>query len=221
MTKKRLTNNEFMEVYSELRAWKERDAARTIKYKKLIRISNRKRKIRKAAILITGIAAIALILIKIPWVGMKSTYSLDSLYSQFYEPYIFVTDYRDGTASTMDLFHNAVIKYRNLNFVEAEVLSDSLTGKDNANPDYLLLSGLIKQASGKCDIAITQYLKLIPKGGSYAQHARWYLALIYLKQGKLMECNEQLDSLKLQSGTFYRDKSDRIRKLIGRRKLKA
>ncbi|MFA6128198.1 MAG: hypothetical protein WC699_12925 [Bacteroidales bacterium] len=215
MTKKRLTDDEFMEVYSELRAWKGRDAARSIKYQRLIRISNRKRKIRHAVILITGVAAVALILFKIPWLVFKTQKNPNSLYSQFYEPYRFATDYRDGSDNTMDMFKSAVIAYRTLNFVDAEILSDSLTGKDNANPDYLLLNGLIKQANGKFDIAITQYLKLIANGGSYAQHAQWYLALIYLKQGKLIECNEQLDSLRLQSGTFYRDKSDRLKKLIG------
>jgi len=214
MTKQRLTDDEFMELYRELREWKERDAARTIKYQRLIRISNRKRKIRHAVILMTGVAAVALILFKIPWTGVKSPKNPDSLYSQFYEPYRFATDYRDGSENTKDLFQSAVIAYRNLNFGEAEILSDSLTGKDSANPDYMFLSGLVKQASGKYDIAITQYLKLIPMGGSYSQHARWYLALIYLKLGKLMECNEQLDSLKLQSGTFYREKSDRLKKLI-------
>jgi len=215
MAKERLTDDEFMEVYGELRAWKERDAARTIKYQRLIRISNRKRKIRHAVIIMSGVAAVALILLKIPWTGFKTPKSPDSLYSLFYEPYRFATDYRDGSRNTMDMFKNAVTAYRNQNFVEAELLSDSLNCKDKANPDYQLLNGLIKQASGKYDVAITQYMKLIPFGGSYAQHARWYLALIYLRQGKLMECTWQLDSLRLQSGTFYRDKSDRLKKLIG------
>ena len=214
MTKNSLTDDEFMEVYRELRAWKERDAARTVKYQRLVRISNRKRKLRQAVVLMIGISAIAMLLVKIPWTGEQHREKPDSLYAQFYEPYLFATDYRDGSDYTMGLFQRAVNAYRNQNFIEAEILSDSLTAQDQTNPDYQLLSGQIKQASGKYDIAITRYLKLIPYGGSYAQHARWYLALIYLKQGNRIECNAQLDSLKFQSDAYYRDKADRLRKLL-------
>lgn len=89
----KLTEDEFKEFYRGLCAWKERDAARTVKYQRLIGIPNRKRKIRQTAILMLDVAAIALVLARIPWTGGTSSINPDSLYSQFYEPYRFAPDY--------------------------------------------------------------------------------------------------------------------------------
>ncbi|MFA5816190.1 MAG: hypothetical protein WC865_11270 [Bacteroidales bacterium] len=208
MTKKRLSDDDFMEVYRELRAWKERDAARTLKYQRLIRLSKRKHRIQRAAVIVSGVAALFMIIVLVPWTGLRTHNSQENLYKQYYEAFRFASDYRDGSEVSNKLYQQAISAYRNQHWEEAEILADSLSALDPTNPDYLLLDGLSKQACGKYDEAIKQYLVLIPEGGSYAQNARWYLALNYLKQGKVKECRGQLDTLKKQSSSFHREKID-------------
>ncbi|MFA5817497.1 MAG: hypothetical protein WC865_17985 [Bacteroidales bacterium] len=208
MTKKRLSDDDFMEIYRELRAWKERDAARTVKYQRLIRQSKRKYRIQRAAVIISGVAALILVILLVPWSGLKTYSSLENLYEQYYEAFRFASDYRDGSEVSNKLYQHAISAYRNQLWEEAEILADSLSALDPTNPDYLLLNGLSKQACGKYDEAVKQYLAIIPDGGSYAQNARWYLALTYLKQDKVKECRWQLDTLKKQSSSFHGGKID-------------
>jgi len=70
------------------------------------------------------------------------------------------------------------------------------------------MHGLTSQALGKYQEAIDSYQLLIPLGGSYNQHARWYAAFCYLKLGNVAECNKQLNNLK-GSGSFYREKAEK------------
>lgn len=214
MTKKRLSDDDFMVVYRELRAWKERDAERTIKYQRLIRQSKRKHKIKHAALIISGVAALFLVTLLVPWPRLKPHDSPENLYEQYYEAFRFASDYRDGNEGSNELYQLAISAYRNQHWQEAEILADSLSALDPANPDYLLLNGLSKQACGKYDEAVKQYLAIIPDGGSYAQNARWYLALTYLKQDKVKECRGQLDTLRMQGGSFFSNKVDQMLKKI-------
>jgi hypothetical protein len=214
MTKNRLSDDDFLEVIREVRAWKERDAQRTIKFQNLIRQAERKRKIRNAILIVTSIAAVILVVLWIPSNGVK-TRNFDDLYKEYYSPYKFTSGYRDGANQSSRLFDQAVKAFGESYLGKAEVLSDSLTTIDNNNADYLLLNALTKQAIGKYDSAVLKYQAIIPIGGSYAINARWYMALIYLKQGKIKECCDELEYLQKSGGSL---RTGNVRRLLGRLK---
>jgi tetratricopeptide (TPR) repeat protein len=216
MNKKKLSDDELLNLIRETRAWKERDAQRTLKYQRLIRLAGRKRRIRQAIGVSTSIGAIFLIVIFALWSGNKTKIDPNTLYTRFYEPFQFAVDYRDGADDTIGIFKQAIISYRAQEWNQAGILADSLTKIEPTNPNYLLLNGLIMQAQGKFDKAMKPYLSLIRIGGSYGQHARWYLSLLFLKQGKIMECRGQLDTLKLRTNSFYGDKAEALLKKIER-----
>ncbi|MFA5815487.1 MAG: hypothetical protein WC865_07690 [Bacteroidales bacterium] len=213
MDKKRLSDEEFLEVIREVHAWKKRDAERSVRLENWKRKRERNRKIRIYLFTISGVAAVILVLLWIPWKGHNSK-TQDELYQEFYSPYQFATDYRDAANHTVNLFSQAVRAYRDGNWYKAELLSDSLTAVDHVNPDYLLINGLVKIATGKYSIAIEKLNAVIPNGGSYEINARWYLALALLKEGKIMECRNELMALKdLGSSYFKNDVNRLLRKL--------
>jgi tetratricopeptide (TPR) repeat protein len=216
MNKIKLSDDELLNLIRETRAWQERDAQRTLKYQRLIRLAGRKRRIRQAIGVSTGIGAIFLIVIFTLWSGNKTKIDSNTLYAQYYEPFHFAVDYRDGSQDSIGIFKQAIISYRAQEWNQAGLLADSLTKIEPTNPNYLLLNGLVMQAQGKFDKAIKQYLALIRIGGSYGQHARWYLSLLFLEQGKLMECRSQLDTLKLRTSSFYGDKAEALLKKMDR-----
>lgn len=216
MNKKKLSDDELLNLIRETRAWKERDAQRTIKYQRFMRLAGRKRRIRQTVGVSAGIGAIFLAVIFALWSGNKTEIAPNTLYARFYEPFKFAVDYREGDKDSTGIYKQAIVSYRSQEWIQAGRLADSLTSIEPANPNYLLLNGLVMQAQGKFDKAMTQYLSLIQIGGSYGQHARWYLSLIFLKQGKLMECRGQLDTLKLQTSSFYGDKAESLLKNMDR-----
>jgi tetratricopeptide (TPR) repeat protein len=217
MEMKKLSDDDLLDVIREARAWKERDAQRTIKYQRLIRLAEKRRKIRQMVGISTAIAAIFVVFMLIPWSGNKTKPEPDILYTQYYEPFQFAIDYRDGYNDSIGPYKQAIISYRNQQWIAAGSLAESLTENDPTNPDYLLLSGLVEQAQGNYDQAISYYLSLVQMGGSYSQHAKWYLSLIYLKQGKITECQNHLISIKTQGSNFYKVKAEALLKALDRR----
>jgi len=61
-TKKRLTDDEFIEVIREVRAWAERDRLRTIKYQRLIKEYDRRRKRRLIIWISIGVALLGVLM---------------------------------------------------------------------------------------------------------------------------------------------------------------
>ena len=208
-----MSDDEFLEVIREVRAWKKRDAERAVRLENWKKRRERNRKIRISLFTISGVAAVFLIVLWIPWKGNESK-TRDQLYQEFYKPYQFATDYRDLENHKGSLFNQAVRAYRDGNWFKAEILSDSLTVVGKTNPDYLLINGLTKIATGKYSLAIERLHALIPSGGSYEINARWYLALAFLKEGKIEDCRSELLMLKdLGSSNFKNDVSRLLRKL--------
>ncbi len=213
MEKQKLTDDEFLEVLKDARAWKKRDAERTIKFQGLIRQAKRKRLTRISVLVVTAAAAVIIGIVKFPWSVTRQMADPDNLYAQFYEPYRISTDYRDGTDNSEQLYNRSVKAYQEKELEKARLLTDSLLAVNPDNPDYRLMHGLTSQALGKYQEAIDSYQLLIPLGGSYNQHARWYAALCYLKLGNVAECKKQLNNLK-GSGSFYREKAEKLGRLV-------
>jgi len=213
MEKNRLSDDEFLEVIREVRAWKKRDAERSVRLENWKRKRERNRKIRISLFTISGVAAVILVVLWLPWKGLNSK-TPDELYQEFYSPYQFASDYRDAANRTVNLFSQAVRAYRKGNFCKAELLSDSLTVVDHVNPDYLLLSGLVKIAIGKYSNAIEKFNAVITHGGSYEINARWYLALAFLKEGKISDCRTELRFLQESGNSYFKNEVNKLLRKI-------
>lgn len=209
MDKKRLSDEEFLEVIRKVRSWKKRDAERSVRLENWKRKRERNRKIRVSLFTISGVAAVILVVLWPPWKGLNIK-TTDELYQEFYSPYQFATDYRDDANHSVNLFSKAVRAYRDGDLSKAELLSDSLTAIDQANPDNLLLNGLVKMAARKYSSAIDKLNAVIPKGGSYEINARWYLALAFLKEGQISASRTELRFLQESGNSFFKNKVTKL-----------
>jgi hypothetical protein len=203
MTTNKMTDDDMMDMIREVFDWKERDIARTEKYNRLMKQYQKRRRMRLTVGISAGILSVMLIIILLPWSKKTSARSPEGLYLEYYKPFQFASDYRDGEPSSNSLYAKAVSAYRDQHWAEAQRLSDSLLIVDSANSDYRLINGLSKQASGEFIGALNQYQVLISKGGSYALQAYWYKALILLKTGKIKECRAELGKLKQADNKPY------------------
>ncbi|MFA6128784.1 MAG: hypothetical protein WC699_15905 [Bacteroidales bacterium] len=209
MEKNRLSDEEFLEVIKEVRAWKKRDAERSVRLENWKRKRERNRKIRISLFTISGIAAVILVILWLPGKGLNSK-TPDELYQEFYSPYQFASDYRGAANHSVNLFNQAVRAYRAGDWSRAELLSDSLTVVDQANPDNLLLNGLVKMAAKKYSSAIDKLNAVIPKGGSYEINARWYLALAFLKEGQISASRTELRFLQESGNSFFKNEVTKL-----------
>jgi hypothetical protein len=213
-----MNDEEMLDMIREVRAWKERDSARTEKYARLMKNYRTKRRNKYIAGIVISVSIAMVVIILLPWPRNEGTKDLNATYIQYYEPFRFAQDYRDGLESSNQIYQQAISSYRENQWTAARDLSDSLLVLDASNPDYILISGLSKQAIGEYEDAILKFQSLNSFGGSYALHAHWYLSLIYLKEGKILECRQELEKLKQNKDSAFQHKVDGLLKQIKKKR---
>jgi hypothetical protein len=218
MSSKKMNDEEMLDMIREVRAWKERDSARTEKYGALMKKYRTKRRNKYFAGALIGVSLAIVLIILIPWPRINGTKDFSVLYNEFYEPFQFAQDYRDGVESSNQIYQNAISLYRAKQWIAASDLADSLLVLDDSNPDYILIGGLADLANLEHESAILKFQSLNSFGGSYALHAHWYLALIYLKEGKMIECRQELEKLKENKDSAFQQKVNRILKEVKKKR---
>jgi len=204
-----LSNNNLIARIKEAKNWKKRDLEYTHKYEKLFRQAESRRKSRRILAFSMSASAVLFILLLIAWPNFKSGFNPEILFDEYYHPYHFQTTYRDGSKN-VEPFNKALIAYENRDWMEALSISDSILRTNPSNPNIKLLRASVLMASGNYREAEQQFNKILLVGGSYEQHSRWYLAMIYLKEGKLSNCIDQLKVLSLIEKSTYQIKSKKL-----------
>ena len=143
-------------------------------------------------------------------VGLFAIYQIiqsgeKELYSEYYKPY---EDIITTRGDTEDEVAKAMMYYNNKDFTNAEAILYNISkeNKERVIESFYLAQSQLAQ--GKYDLAINT-LEPISKDDSslLKTHARWYLALAYLKLGNKDEAIRYLNMLMMEEGSYNRKKA--------------
>ncbi|MCD4736449.1 MAG: hypothetical protein K8R53_10420 [Bacteroidales bacterium] len=194
------------EVYAEEEALEFRKKLTEIRglsetKKGIIRLFTGKQKHLAAASIII-LAAIAILLI----LNQKHTTNQE-LFAEYFTPYPADTEYRSGdTELTKE--EQALKLYAEGKYREANVIFKDLPVTDKLK----LYHSLSLDGAGQTGEAITQLQEITRNSsGPFAEQARWYLALFYLKEGQTAQC-EQLLKIILNNKQFQHQEAAELLK---------
>jgi len=152
----------------------------------------------------TGIAAASAVILVVigfllsNFINPKQT--AEELFYQHYEPYVVPTNYRSA-AEINNVFHKALVEYRNQDYQKALQLFEKVLFEDESRMDVTLLTGISYLEIENYIGANSSFNKVINHNDNlFIEQAEWYLALCYLKMG-------ELEKAKLQFGKMITDNS--------------
>jgi hypothetical protein len=132
----------------------------------------------------------------------------EKLFAQYYEPYMIASVQRNaGAGGTKE---QAMQAYENGNYQEAAKLFTacvSVTPPDVSCTFYLGLASIETKELVKAEKYLSEVVN--QPANDYRTRARWYLALVYLKQEQTEKAAELLKQLQLEQG-FYRKKATKL-----------
>lgn len=85
---------------------------------------------------------------------------------------------------------------------------------DKSSPEYIFYKALFLLDAGEYMTAYAGFQSLIEFGGTYQSNARWYLALLDLKNNNYPSCRENLEKLRKAPGSTYRKKAVQLYRKI-------
>lgn len=166
----------------------------------------------------TGIvAASVVILIAIGFFVMNTFISneqtAEELFDEYYDPYVVPTNYR--SADEIDnLFHKALVEYKNQDYQKALQLFEKVLIDDGSRMDAVLLTGISNLEIENYDKANKSFNKVIDHNDNlFLEQAEWYLALCYLKTGKLEKANSRFEKIIEDISLYKDDAADILSKL--------
>ncbi len=149
------------------------------------------------------IAAVLAVLITAWWLLQRPT-SPDDLYAKFYQPY--TLDIPVSSRSTLlavplpASLVNALQQYDSGHYEKALAGLEEVLSADPDNEPANFYAGMACLQIGRFDEAYAFLLKVIATNGNYASQARWYLALIKLKQNDIEGAKELLQQITKTNG---------------------
>ena len=131
------------------------------------------------------------------------------LYIAYYEPFPnLIAPIEKGDAAVQDTKKQAAQAYQRGEYTEAIRLFNSLENPDDGAVFY---RGLCFLESGQLESAIRDIAKTANSStAKYQQAAEWYLALLYLKQGKTNDAKVQLDIILQNRNHRYLEKAEEM-----------
>ena len=159
-----------------------------------------------AILCIMGTAA--LIYLMISPSSKQPTLNTGQLFVKYYEPY---TNERLFRSKTTNISHEAMDQYQQQQFSAALPLFEKLLAGQPDNDELLLFIGSCHLTLNQTGSALTHFEKAsLSTEPSIQQHGIWYMALLYLKEGRQAEVIELLDRLVKEENKYTRDARDII-----------
>lgn len=151
-----------------------------------------------ASLLLVGIVAIWLFQPKPP----------QDLFQAYYEPYNFSANQRGNNDQ---LLAEAVALYQQGQFREALPKLDSLAQDQPDSLEYLLAQGVCYLEIGQSDQSRQVFQQIIQTGNAlYTDQAKWYLALLLIKENQLEEAVALLNSLADNESADHHEEATRL-----------
>ncbi len=156
-----------------------------------------------------GAVAAVLLLIAV-FVLFPGQQSPEELFAQNYEPYEISLVQRGEDA---DALAKADEDYRSGNYQTAITSLETLLQNQPANAKLHLVLGICYLETDQLQQA-RDHFGLALNNGLYKDKAQWYLALSYLKEGKIQLARSYLEPLREDQNSIYREKAAQLLKKI-------
>lgn len=172
-------------------------------------------KLTTSRVAIASVAASLILILSISGLISRTTTSSDAeLYSQFYQPYQTTGIFRSGDALIDSKLTQALHKYNDQQYDASIDLFSQVLKIDKNNPVSNFYSAMAYQQTGKPELAIEAYQKVIQdKDNLFIEQAQWYIGLCYLQNENRKKAYRQFKSIANSNG-FYQEKASAILRKI-------
>ncbi len=138
----------------------------------------------------------------------------EELFSMYYQP----AHLLHYSRSSGQQFTEAVHQFQQANYSAAATLFSQLLAEDTSNYRLMLYTGLAFTSAGEFDQAITAYQNVLKaEDNLYTGHARWFLALVYLRKGKTAKTIENLEFILAAEGHPYKKEAAELLATLSKR----
>lgn len=142
------------------------------------------------------------------------------LYAAYFETYNITNSTRSGD-QVLSIAANATKAYNQGDFATASKDWQTLVDQETGDMElrFNLAQAYLNQQTDATDILAHDVLKTIIDDGNspFIPKAKWYLALLYVKQGEALIAKPLLQDVKLKGGKTYRDKATMLLDQLGNR----
>lgn len=138
----------------------------------------------------------------------------DKIIEKYYKPYKVTSASRTGLSETSRDYDLAIDFYNNHDYKNAAIYLGKVVIDEPGNMHSALLNGVAGFENGDYEEA-KRSLQMVIKDNNnlYIDHARWYLALCYVKTNEYNSAIELLVA-SMDSGNIYRKKAGQVLRLI-------
>lgn len=110
---------------------------------------------------------------------------------------------------------DAIIEFQNKNFETSSYMFKQILNEDDSNITIRFYYGISCIETENYEESIKSFKFIIENNKNlYVEHAKWYLALCYLKIGKKEDAINQFEIIKEDKNNYYRKKAEIILKKI-------
>lgn len=136
----------------------------------------------------------------------------EQIYQRHYEPYEVTMIYRSGESQS--LINLAQSKYDNQDFFGAIEIYEQILGKEPANMESNLYSGISYLETEQYSKAESRFGSIIDHNDNlYIEQAEWYLGFCYLKTGENLEARAHFKEISKGEGSFNKKARKLMRKI--------
>ncbi len=150
-----------------------------------------------------AVAVIAVLLIP-SYVIFFSGPSAGSLYADNFSPYpnVITTSSRSENEENLDELGKAMLFYERKEYQKAKEVFSGYLENNPANYDAMFYSGITNLEIGNIKQAQSDFDNVIKNNGSFSEHAKWYKALLFLKDRKKREAVKALKAIYDEGGAY-------------------
>ena len=127
--------------------------------------------------------------------------------NSYFEPYPIIVTRTTRISAENLLLTEAKQAYIQEDYATAKVLFDSLSAQAPEEEDLLLYSGISYYQTNEMEEAAQRFQQLLSQSKTWDEHARWYLALSYLEQGKRTQAKVLLQEITSYKRHFNLEKA--------------
>jgi hypothetical protein len=138
----------------------------------------------------------------------------EDLFSMYYNPEQLVLLSR----SAGQQFTEAVHLFQKADYDAAAASFSQLLAHDTTNYRLMLYTGFAHTGAGNFDHAITAFQKVLnAEANLYTGHARWFLTLVYLREGQTVKTIENLEFILAAEGHPYKKEAAELLAILSKR----
>lgn len=157
-----------------------------------------------------AVATIAILLVP-SYLIFFSGPSAASLYADNFSPYpnVITPSSRSEGEENLGELEKAMLFYEKKEYQKAQETFSGYLENNPANYEAMFYSGITNLELGNFQQAQSDFDNVIKNNGSFSEHAKWYKALLYLKNRKKKEATKALKAI-YDEGGAYSEKAELI-----------